>query len=69
MPFLMAGDPDLETTAKILLELQANGADMIELGIPYSDPLADGPIIQLAASRELSLRELLLKGFLKCCLN
>jgi len=54
MPFLMAGDPDLETTARILLELQANGADMIELGIPYSDPLADGPIIQLAASRALS---------------
>jgi len=54
MPFLMAGDPDLDTTAKILLELQANGADMIELGIPYSDPLADGPIIQLAASRALS---------------
>ena len=54
MPFLMAGDPDLETTAKILLELQLNGADMIELGIPYSDPLADGPIIQLAASRALA---------------
>ncbi len=54
MPFLMAGDPDLETTAKILLELQSSGADMIELGIPYSDPLADGPIIQLAASRALS---------------
>jgi len=54
MPFLMAGDPDLETTSRILLELQANGADMIELGIPYSDPLADGPIIQLAASRALS---------------
>ena len=54
MPFLMAGDPDLETTAKILLELQANGADMVELGIPYSDPLADGPIIQLSASRALS---------------
>lgn len=54
MPFLMAGDPDLGTTAKILLELQASGADMIELGIPYSDPLADGPIIQLAASRALS---------------
>ena len=54
MPFLMAGDPDLETTAKILLKLQESGADMIELGIPYSDPLADGPIIQLAASRALS---------------
>ncbi len=54
MPFIMAGDPDLETTEKILLELQSSGADMIELGIPYSDPLADGPIIQLAASRALS---------------
>jgi len=50
----MAGDPDLEITAKILLELQSSGADIIELGIPYSDPLADGPIIQLAASRALS---------------
>ena len=54
MPFLMAGDPDLETTARILLKLQESGADMVELGIPYSDPLADGPIIQLAASRALS---------------
>ena len=54
MPFLMAGDPNLEITAKILLELQECGADIIELGIPYSDPLADGPIIQLAASRALS---------------
>tara|TARA_Y100001968_G_scaffold305418_1_gene321235 strand:+ start:69 stop:374 length:306 start_codon:yes stop_codon:yes gene_type:complete len=58
MPFLMAGDPDLETTAKILLELQASGADMVELGIPYSDPLADGPIIQLAASRALFIRNI-----------
>ncbi len=54
MPFLMAGDPNLEITGKILLSLQENGADLIELGIPYSDPLADGPIIQLAASRALS---------------
>ena len=53
MPFLMAGDPTLEVTSKILLELQEKGADFIELGIPYSDPLADGPIIQLAASRAL----------------
>jgi Tryptophan synthase alpha chain len=50
MPFLMAGDPDLEVTAEVLLSLQANGADMVELGIPYSDPLADGPVIQLAAT-------------------
>ncbi|MFZ9229380.1 MAG: tryptophan synthase subunit alpha [Prochlorococcaceae cyanobacterium] len=54
MPFLMAGDPDLETTAACLLALQAEGADLIELGIPYSDPLADGPVIQAAASRGLA---------------
>jgi tryptophan synthase alpha chain len=54
MPFLMAGDPDLPATAAALLALQANGADLIELGIPYSDPLADGPVIQAAASRALA---------------
>lgn len=54
MPFVMAGDPDLETTAATLLELQEAGADLIELGIPYSDPLADGPVIQAAASRALA---------------
>jgi tryptophan synthase alpha chain len=53
MPFLMAGDPDLSTTRAALLSLQAAGADLIELGIPYSDPLADGPVIQAAASRAL----------------
>ena len=54
MPFLIAGDPDLETTAEVLLSLEQSGADMIELGIPYSDPLADGPVIQAAASRALA---------------
>jgi tryptophan synthase alpha chain len=54
MPFLMAGDPDLATTRATLLALQANGADIVELGIPYSDPLADGPVIQAAASRALA---------------
>ena len=54
MPFVMAGDPDLTTTADTLLALQAGGADLIELGIPYSDPLADGPVIQAAASRALA---------------
>ena len=53
MPFFMAGDPTLEVTSEILLNLQEKGADIIELGIPYSDPLADGPIIQLSASRAL----------------
>jgi tryptophan synthase alpha chain len=54
MPFLMAGDPDLGQTRAALLALEAAGADLIELGIPYSDPLADGPVIQAAASRALS---------------
>ena len=55
MPFIMAGDPDLNASEQILLKLQETGADIIELGIPYSDPLADGPTIQLAASRALSV--------------
>lgn len=54
IPFIMAGDPDLETTAKALRILDNSGADMIELGVPYSDPLADGPVIQAAATRALS---------------
>ena len=53
MPFVMAGDPDLQSTADVLLSLQAHGADVVELGIPYSDPLADGPVIQAAAHRAL----------------
>ena len=53
MPFIMAGDPNIEITSEILIKLQENGADLIELGIPYSDPLADGPVIQVAASRAL----------------
>ena len=53
MPFIMAGDPNIKITSEILLKLQENGADLVELGIPYSDPLADGPTIQLSASRAL----------------
>ena len=53
IPFITAGDPDLETTAKALEVLAANGADLIELGVPYSDPLADGSTIQAAATRAL----------------
>jgi len=53
IPFITAGDPDLETTAKALRVLDAVGADIIELGVPYSDPLADGPVIQAAATRAL----------------
>jgi tryptophan synthase alpha chain len=53
IPFITAGDPDLETTAKALQVLDRSGADIIELGVPYSDPLADGPVIQAAATRAL----------------
>lgn len=53
IPFVTAGDPDLDTTAEALRILDRNGADMIELGVPYSDPLADGPVIQAAATRAL----------------
>jgi tryptophan synthase alpha chain len=53
IPFIMAGDPDLETTARALEVLDMCGASAIELGIPYSDPLADGPVIQAAATRAL----------------
>ncbi|WP_341531127.1 tryptophan synthase subunit alpha [Nostoc sp. UHCC 0302] len=53
VPFITAGDPDLETTAAALQILDQNGADIIELGVPYSDPLADGPVIQAAATRSL----------------
>ncbi|MDY6902953.1 MAG: tryptophan synthase subunit alpha [Cyanobacteriota bacterium] len=53
IPFITAGDPDLETTTEALGVLEANGADFIELGVPYSDPLADGPVIQAAATRAL----------------
>ena len=53
IPFITAGDPDLGTTAKALEVLAQNGADLIELGVPYSDPLADGPTIQAAATRAL----------------
>lgn len=53
IPFITAGDPDLVTTAQALRLLDKSGADMIELGVPYSDPLADGPTIQAAATRAL----------------
>ncbi|KAL9243031.1 hypothetical protein vseg_016971 [Gypsophila vaccaria] len=54
IPYITAGDPDLSTTAEALKVLDACGSDIIELGVPYSDPLADGPVIQAAATRALS---------------
>ena len=53
MPFVTAGDPDLETTALLISELVVRGADLIELGIPYSDPIADGPVIAASYHRAL----------------
>ena len=52
--FLMLGDPDLETSAALLDAVVEGGADMIEVGIPFSDPVADGPVIQAAAQRALA---------------
>jgi len=52
--FLMLGDPDLDTSARLLDDAVEGGADMIEVGIPFSDPVADGPVIQAAAQRALA---------------
>lgn len=53
IPFITAGDPDLETTLKIMRALEKGGADCIELGVPFSDPTADGPTIQHSYERAL----------------
>ena len=52
--YFMAGDPDLDTTARLLNQLPGAGADIIELGMPFSDPMADGPAIQAAGQRSLA---------------
>lgn len=54
IPFITCGDPDLETTEKIVYAMAEAGADLIELGIPFSDPTAEGPVIQAANIRALS---------------
>ncbi len=51
--FVTAGDPDLETTKKLVTEMERSGADLIELGVPFSDPIAEGPTIQKASLRAL----------------
>lgn len=56
MPFITAGDPHLELTQRLLLALDKIGCDLIELGIPYSDPIADGPIIQESYGRALKAK-------------
>jgi tryptophan synthase alpha chain len=52
--FITAGDPDLETTFKLVLSMEKAGADLVELGAPFSDPMADGPVIQRASLRSLA---------------
>jgi tryptophan synthase alpha chain len=54
IPFLMAGDPDIETTPRLLEAAVAGGADIVEIGVPFSDPIADGPVNQRAAVRALA---------------
>ena len=56
MPYLCAGDPTPELTSKLLLTLEEAGADFIELGVPFSDPIADGPTVQRASERALTHR-------------
>ena len=54
IPFLTGGDPDIATTEKLIFEMEANGADLIEIGVPFSDPIAEGVVIQAADERALS---------------
>ena len=54
IPYITVGDPNLETTLALMHSLVANGADILELGVPFSDPMADGPTIQRAAERALA---------------
>lgn len=54
MPYLTAGDPDLATTRSLILEIEKRGADLVEIGVPFSDPLADGVTIQRASQRALA---------------
>jgi len=63
MPFVTAGDPDLEFTAAVIRELVKRGSSLCELGIPYSDPIADGPVIQASYTRALD-RHITLAGIL-----
>lgn len=64
MPFVTAGDPDLDFTAAVIRELVARGSSLCEVGIPYSDPIADGPIIQASYTRALD-RHVTLSGILE----
>ena len=64
--FLTAGDPDFETSMSIFEQLPNNGVDFIEIGMPFSDPMADGPAIQLSSQRALKSGMNLRKMFKPC---
>ena len=66
MPFVTAGDPDLAFTADVIRELDRRGCTMCEVGIPYSDPIADGPVIQASYTRALA-KKIKLHGNLSTC--
>jgi tryptophan synthase alpha chain len=65
MPFVTAGDPDLDTTRRLVEELARRGANLIEIGFPYSDPIADGPVVQASYTRALA-RGVLIKNVFAC---
>src|SRR6187431_2425511 len=68
IPFITTGDPDLVTTERLLVELAKAGADIIELGMPFSDPVADGEVIQRASERALR-NGVTLRDALTCAKN
>jgi len=68
IPFITAGDPDLPTTESLLIELTAAGADIIEIGVPFSDPVADGEVIQRASERALR-NGVTVRDALRCARN
>jgi tryptophan synthase alpha chain len=68
IPFIMAGDPNLLTTELLLVELATAGADIIELGVPFSDPVADGKVIQRASERALR-KSVTVSDALRCISN
>jgi len=68
IPFITAGDPDLPTTESLLIELAAAGADIIEIGVPFSDPVADGEVIQRASERALR-NGVTMRDALRCARN
>ena len=68
IPFVVAGDPDIATTESLLIELAAAGADIIEIGVPFSDPVADGEVIQRASERALR-NGVTMRDALRCARN